>query len=87
MKALIMRRRSQKTDNEHIGLSERDVTVMINYPMTGHASDVHRMSPCEADTCNEACYQRGGYAGGICDDNVCKCMEGPTIVKNKGNYI
>ena len=32
---------------------------------------------CDLDLCNEVCYQKGGFAGGVCreDDGSCMCVE------------
>ena len=29
---------------------------------------------CDLDACNEVCYQKGGFAGGVCEDGACKCV-------------
>ena len=30
---------------------------------------------CDSDICNEVCYQKGGYTGGVCVDNACQCVK------------
>ncbi|KAL8868488.1 MAG: hypothetical protein Q9174_004959 [Haloplaca sp. 1 TL-2023] len=29
---------------------------------------------CDIDACNEVCYQKGGFAGGVCKDGACECV-------------
>ena len=37
---------------------------------------VRPTAECNLDVCNEVCYQKGGYAGGVCntDTDTCECI-------------